>query len=75
MALTFGGTNNLITLSLSLSLIYALTASPPLSIRAPIYGFLCRNAREALLFFVTILITYPYNEENNPANTIIPFKY
>ena len=35
-------------------------------IRAPIYGFLCRNAREALLFFVPILITYPYNEENNP---------
>ena len=52
VALIFGGLNNLITLSLSLS--HALTASPPLSIRAhtcaKIYGFLCRNAREALLF-------------------------
>ena len=56
VALIFGGLNNLITLSLSLSLSlsHALTASPPLSIRAhtcaKIYGFLCRNAREALLF-------------------------
>ena len=44
-----------ISLSLSLSLSQAQTASPPLFIYAhtcaKIYGFLCRNAKESLLFF------------------------
>ena len=52
----FGHSKDLITLSLSLSLSHALTASHTLlrfaGDRALIYGFLCRNAREAAVFFV-----------------------
>ena len=52
----FGHSNNFATLSLSLSL--SLRRSPVTHLlrsagtRALIYGFLCRNAREASLFFV-----------------------
>jgi hypothetical protein len=58
VALMFGGLENLITLSLSLSLSLSLRRSPVTHLlrsagtRALINGFLCRNAREASLFFV-----------------------
>ena len=58
MTTKFGHSNNFATLSLSLSLslIYALTASPPLleiaGDRALIYGFSCIRARKAALFML-----------------------
>ena len=56
MTETFGHSDNLITLSLSLSLSQVLTASHTLlevaGIRARIYGFPWNEPREARLFFI-----------------------